>query len=142
MRENNARAVLGLACIVAAAGLLMMGAPEQAEAVSPGSVQTTVPNGVICPPVNLAARAIQCGNGYGSILAETESATAVYFCGSNARDGGVTSAMAATSCAKRCTGCANGTQYTVDVISNPPQVYCWSAGTSDAGVVVAVSCVR
>jgi hypothetical protein len=139
MGEMTKRVVFGLACIAGAAWLMV--SPD-AEALPAGTFQYTVPGGVTCPPLHLGFVPVRCGNGYQAVLAETESATAVYFCGNNAADGGITSANVATSCAKRCDGCKNGTQYTVDVISSPPQVYCMSASTTDGGVTVAVSCVR
>lgn len=139
MSEMIKRVVFGLACIAGAAWLMVS---TDAEALPPGNTQRTVPGGIACPPLNLPARAIQCGAGYSAVLAETESTTATYFCGANAADGGITAANVAASCAKRCDGCKNGTQYSVDVISSPPQVYCWSAATNDGGVSIAVSCVR
>lgn len=139
MRESAKRMAFGLACAAMGAWLLWS---EPAEALPPGNVQKTVPGGVICPPLHLGFNPIQCGNGYNAVLADNESATAVYFCGSNAKDGGITAANVATSCTKRCDGCKAGTEYTVDVISSPPQVYCISASTTDAGVSIPVSCVR
>ncbi len=139
MGEMIKRVVFGGVCVVMGAWLLWS---DTADALPAGNRQITVPGGVTCPPLHLGFVPVQCGAGYQAVLAETESATPVYFCGANAADGGITSANVAASCAKRCDGCKNGTQYTVDVISSPPQVYCMSGSTTDGGVTVAVSCVR
>lgn len=96
-------------------------------------VATLTSTSVICPPLNLSAGSVNCGSGYRTVKAETESATAVYFGGA-----GMTGVNYTVRGLKRCTTCNNGTSFDVDV--NYGQLKCFSDGTTDAGVTVAVIC--
>ncbi len=140
-----------LAGMLIGASLLILGgvwfASNSANALPPGNGLITAPGGIVCPPLNLPARALTIGSGCSAIKAEVESPTAVYFCGANAADGGILASGAATACSTRCNGAScplGGGVYSVDVkTGSPPQVWCWSQNAgNDAGVVIKADCLR
>ena len=96
---------------------------------------------VTCPPFNLynpdagsgVNGLLACSDGYRAVRAETESASAIYYCGKT----GCTVANYATYGMKRCTTCNGGPIFSADV--NVGQVRCIS-GTADAGVAIAIMC--
>lgn len=133
------------------ASLLILGgvwfAVGDASALPPGSALHTAPGGIVCPPLNLPARAINPGSGCSALKMEVESSTAVYICGANAADGGILASGAAAACSTRCSGAScplGGGIYSVDVKSgSPAQAYCWSQNAgNDAGVVIKVDCLK
>lgn len=129
---------LALLTTAGAVALLWLMSPGDAGALPAGSDLVSVSGGVTCPPLNLPAAPIRVGSGYASVDCEVEGTTAVYFCGSNAMDGGVLGSAAAASCLTRCSDTSNcklgGGILTVDVNQRAASLTCWSAGTNDAGV--------
>ena len=141
MREAFGRMLVVVACIGMAVFLFRM---ESAEALPPGSRLHTQ-KAVNCPPLNLPAKKLECGNGYQALKVEVEGSTAVYFCGANAMNGGILASEAAANCDTRCIGAScpiGGGAWQPDVVG-PGQATCWSQNAgNDAGVLVKVSCIR
>src|SRR5688572_17835922 len=84
------------------------------------------PGGFICPPSNLIGSMgtnakVSCSNGWHAAKIESESATAIYVCGGNMGDGGITASNFTTTCDKRCTTCNHGARWDAE-IKGPGQI--------------------
>lgn len=129
---------LSVLAVVAAAGV-WLASPAQADPPAAGSTSTSV----ACGSFNnmdggtVAGTEVTCGSGFRAVLLETEAdtTTPAYICGGT----GCTKANYATVGLKRCVGCNNGSQFSLDGLQGT--VRCVS-GVADASVTFAVHCAR
>jgi hypothetical protein len=126
---------LGLLATIAG-GVVWSARPAQADPPAASTTSTSVACGAF-NWMDGGGTMVECGSGFRAVFMETEATTTTpaYVCGTT----GCTSANYSTVGLKRCVGCNNGSQFTID--GNRGTVKCVS-GVADASVTFAVHCAQ